>query len=327
MLQQRPRPSRSPRAGLTLLEVLLAASLGVILIGAIYAAIEQSWRLTRSGRIELERQQIARAVLRRIELDLRGTMFTPQVTTDDESSAVDDSGLAAAMASAGLNSSGSVASSNSGSTGSSTGSSNTGSSGSGSGSSTGSSTTSTTEEEGEVSWTASVGIRGSMTELVIDVSHTKPVAVTDVTASPLSTDLQTVTYGIGNADALVLSTGATGPLARSDADGFGLMRRQGDRSSIAASGDGGGTSMGSTQLLAPEISSIQFRYFNGLNWETEWDSVTNEGLPRAVEVTIVFDPPPATGRLLASSVSASSTQYRRVIAIPTSDPIMTEESY
>ncbi len=326
MLLQRPRRRRSARAGLTLLEVLLAAGLGVILLGAIYAAIEQSWRFTRSGRIELERQQIARAVLRRIELDLRGTMYTPQLTSEEDAGAVDDSGLAAAMASAGLNSSGSVASSNSGSTGSSSGS--TGSSGSGSGSSTGSgSTSTTTEEEGEVSWTASVGIRGSMTELVIDVSHTKPVAVTDVTASPLSTDLQTVTYGIGNSDALVLSTGATGPLARSDADGFGLMRRQGDRSSITPTGDGGGTSTGSTQLLAPEINSIQFRYFNGLSWETEWDSVTNEGLPRAVEVTIVFEPPPATGRLLASPVSASSTQHRRVIAIPTSDPIMTEESY
>jgi hypothetical protein len=319
MLTRRRSMSPARRAGLTLLEVLLAAGLGVILIGAIYAAIEQSWRLTRSGRIELERQQIARAVLRRIELDLRGTMFTPQTTSDAEAGAVDDSGLASALASAGLNSSGSVASANSGSTGSS------GSSGTGTGSTSGS--TSSTTEEGEVAWTASLGIRGSANELVIDVSHTKPVAVLDVTASPLSTDLQTVTYGIGNADAVVLAAGANGPLSRPDDDGLGLMRRQGDRSSIAESGDGSGTATGTTQLLAQEISSIQFRYFNGLSWETEWDSVTNEALPRAVEVTIVFDPPPAAGRLLASPVSASTTQYRRVIAIPTSDPILTEESY
>ncbi len=316
MLHSRQSRRRSFRAGLTLLEVLLAAGLGVILLGAIFAAIEQSWRFTRSGRIELERQQIARAVLRRIELDLRGTMYTPQITNDADASAVDDSELAAAMASAGLNASGSVASSSSGG------------SGTGSGTSTGSgSTSTTTEEEGEVAWTASVGIRGSMTELVIDVSHTKPVAVTDVTASPLSTDLQTVSYGVGNADAVVLATGATGPLSQADGDGLGLLRRQGDRSSITASGDGNGATTGTTQLLAPEISSVQFRYFNGLSWETEWDSVTNEALPRAVEVTIVFEPPPPTGRLLAAPVSASSTQYRRVIAIPTSDPIMTEESY
>ncbi len=39
--------------------------------------------------------------------------------------------------------------------------------------------------------------------------------------------------------------------------------------------------------IAPEIESIEFRYFDGQNWHRRWDEHAHERIPRAVEVTTV----------------------------------------
>ncbi len=65
------RHGGSNRGGLSLIEMMLAVGLGLLLVGGMYSAIDQSARQQSIGRVEMERMQIARAVLRRIELDLR----------------------------------------------------------------------------------------------------------------------------------------------------------------------------------------------------------------------------------------------------------------
>ena len=49
-------------AGFSLVEVMLSLTLAILLLGAIYAAIGQSWRITASGREEITRSQVARAI-------------------------------------------------------------------------------------------------------------------------------------------------------------------------------------------------------------------------------------------------------------------------
>lgn len=76
----------------------------------------------------------------------------------------------------------------------------------------------------------------------------------------------------------------------------GLYRRSIDRAVAAYRGD---TSLIEepdeyTQLVAGEIAQIQFRYFDGEEWQTEWDSVERNGFPPAVEITLVLDPARAT---------------------------------
>jgi hypothetical protein len=51
-------------------------------------------------------------------------------------------------------------------------------------------------------------------------------------------------------------------------------------------------------MLAPEVKSLQFRYFDGTNWADTWDStvigddtITPIGSPRAIEVRIGVLPP------------------------------------
>ncbi len=70
----------------------------------------------------------------------------------------------------------------------------------------------------------------------------------------------------------------------------GLLRRVTNRSSIElASEDGDVAELdGQTRLLAPEIVMLEFRYFNGLDWQPEWDSSIEKGFPLAVGIAIAI---------------------------------------
>src|SRR5437016_5936871 len=66
---------RRPRRGFTLLEVLVAISLSLLLIAALYSGLNLYWRYSTVGHDDVERALLARALLRRIALDVRSAMF------------------------------------------------------------------------------------------------------------------------------------------------------------------------------------------------------------------------------------------------------------
>jgi prepilin-type N-terminal cleavage/methylation domain-containing protein len=271
------------RRGLTLLELILAVSLGLVLIAGIYAAIDQSARRVSIGRIEMERVQIARAVLRRFELDLRAAMFSVETAVSDG----DSIGF-------GFSSD-----------------------------SESSSTSSSSETDGQ--WTGSLGIRGSDTEIWIDLSHIRrniDFATVDVNAT---SDLKTVAYFLDDSSRSI-EVDQNAPFVLRDDDGIGLARSEGDRSVLRSLNPTGGILPGTVQILAPEIDRLQFRYFDGLEWFETWDSALAGMLPRAVEVTIGFEAPEdRSGYMGNSTVSASTETFRLVVAIPVSDPLSAEE--
>lgn len=41
------------------------------------------------------------------------------------------------------------------------------------------------------------------------------------------------------------------------------------------------------QVIAPEMQSVRFRYFDGQHWQTAWDSQVQRSLPQAIELTLV----------------------------------------
>ncbi|HUQ72350.1 MAG TPA: prepilin-type N-terminal cleavage/methylation domain-containing protein [Planctomycetaceae bacterium] len=291
MRRNRCHRMSASRRGLTLVEMMLAALLSMVLLGGVYGALTQSWRYTTQGKLEAERNQIARAVLRRIELDIRAAMFDPKAaaaTTDTST----------------------VTSASSTSTGTSTSGSTSSSSG-----------------------TGSLGIRGSSTELWIDLSHVQRDLVFPDPTIIKGGDLQTVCWFLNgpgsvlgeSASATTTSSGFT----RVDLDGINLARSQGDRSvlrTLNAGGDSDTVLPGPTQVVAGEINALTFRYFDGLTWYEEWDSSTTTALPRAIEVTLGFDPPSNTdGPLLTSSVSAATATFRMVIVVPASNPAPPED--
>lgn len=53
-------------------------------------------------------------------------------------------------------------------------------------------------------------------------------------------------------------------------------------------------------LVSHRVASIAFRYFDGNQWVTEWNSWQQFGLPRAVEVTVTLQPPDNARRAIVS---------------------------
>ena len=75
----------------------------------------------------------------------------------------------------------------------------------------------------------------------------------------------------------------------------------------------------SARILAPEVASVAFRYFDGTTWNSTWDSAYVQKLPLAVEVTIgvrMTNEAGTAGRL----ASAGDHVYRHVIPITTMPP-------
>lgn len=268
------------RAAFSLLEVLLALTLAVLLLGAIFTAMDQSWRLTSGGRHEMERAQLARALVRRITSDVRSIAFVPPLVVDSDEETTTGS------------------------------------------------TTSEAGMEEEVT-TRSFGLRGDTFFVEMQISRPRrdlefsTDADGNITTNRTS-DLRVVSYLLSGSPAS--GTGAAASSSTTAALGSGLIRTEGDRlQSLQVEEQGGeSTSLSTTQVLAPEVNLLQFRYFDGLAWYTTWDSEQAGRLPRAVEVTLGFAPAASTGPALNVSASTSADQVRSVILLPIADPFPEE---
>lgn len=148
------------------------------------------------------------------------------------------------------------------------------------------------------------GIYGSSTSIEIDVSrlprpdeYTPRIGNTSTgSLGDMPSDVKTVGYYVqaprndGVQDSLgqlqqesVKSTGA------STAVNGGLIRRSVDRAvtqyayEIAQSDQ----LLSTGELIAPEVLAIEFQYFDGATWQTQWDGST-QGLPHVVKITIAM---------------------------------------
>ena len=92
---------------------------------------------------------------------------------------------------------------------------------------------------------------------------------------------------------------------------------------VEASGNAA-TQISNIQSVAPEVSALYFRYFDGRVWSESWDSDTMLRIPRAVEVTFAFPPPRRRSALFGSGSSQTMNTFRTVILIPVSDPFPKE---
>lgn len=167
---------------------------------------------------------------------------------------------------------------------------------------------------------AAPGIYGDSTQIQIDMSRTpKPSAgsmTTDILDSPAAPtgDVRSVTYMLvpGLMDGSIDSSG-------------GLVRYETDWASAATAASDGRLAtelMGQTPI-APEVTALQFSYWDGAEWVAEWDSQEREGLPQAVEAAITVVRPRADGEIPAASSSLDSTgddsarTYRLRVNVPT----------
>lgn len=307
----RPHPSSEGRAGFTLLEVVLALSLAVLLLGAIFTAMDQSWKMTSRGREEMERSQLARALMRKFAIDIRSIAYVaPPPTESDASSSSSSTATASTSGSSGSSTASTASSSGSGSSSSSSGNSSA---------TTGSASTTDTEEP----TARSIGIRGNSQRIEMHISRARrdlefSANLDGAKMRTHTSDLRVVTYQLGQPGGSALPGGA--PMQ-------GLIRMEGDRMATLMVEEKGAapTSLSLPQALAPEVANVQFRFFDGVAWFTVWDSEESGRLPRAVEIVITFGPSQAKlGPALRTNVSQSTNTFRSVVLIPISDPLPEE---
>lgn len=310
-----PHPSR----GFTLLEIVLALGLASLLLAALYTALQMHWSSSALGQVEMERTQVARALFRRIETDLRAVVFrdTPLTSSTDTASS---------------SSSGSTTSGTDSSSGASDNSSNSGSA-TASGSSGSTSSSATTTENYS---TQKTGVFGDSQMIVVHCSLPSRatrigVATNDntngVSAEDVNSDMQSVAYFLAGSGS-TLAQQFSGSLSSRLAQSTGLARLQGGRMAMQAADESGDLSSmaAGVKLLAPEVASISFEYFDGVSWTATWDSATSNSIPNAVRITIDFLPPVDTGGWYARPVSISTSRFQHTVALPLAQPYVSEDS-
>ncbi len=127
-------------------------------------------------------------------------------------------------------------------------------------------------------------------------------------------DIKNVTYFVQSPNAMgvqdsmdAFNDGTTAAIGMSS----GLVRRQIDRAILAYAEEIADSTrlMRTGQLIAPEVVSLEFAYFDGVQWTYTWDSST-QSLPWLVQITLGIQS--ATGEAkaeLETGVALSSLTY------------------
>ncbi|MDA1017842.1 MAG: prepilin-type N-terminal cleavage/methylation domain-containing protein [Planctomycetota bacterium] len=287
------RSDRAVRNGFTLLEVLMALGLTMLLIAAVYKAIDLHWSYQTAGRDQIERSQVARALLHRMSSDLKSIVFVvpPEKSNSEDEAATDADAT---------------------------------------------SQTTTTDVTDPLEG-STMGLKGTSDRLQILVSRPTRLVTTTKTSQvdgevTIASQQKTVSYFLADAGSGGL-TGAVGNLAAGGSAGAsfvtgiqGLARLEADRVAVEFADSQRDLDQLAAQakLLAPAVVSLQFRYFDGVEWVEAWDSNAYveqsvdgsieeviAGLPQAVEITLGLRNEQDTEEGIADQT------YRLVVSLPT----------
>tara|TARA_B100000029_G_scaffold30488_1_gene29240 strand:- start:476 stop:1393 length:918 start_codon:yes stop_codon:yes gene_type:complete len=293
------------RRGFTLVEVLVAVAMALLLLTAVYAAIDMHWRYADAGQLEMRRGQVARAVYSQLCIDIRSIQFQPpdpeeEEIEDDEADAGDDASL-------------------------------------------------DDVDVDELLQTVGLGVTGTSTRLTLHVNKPVPprslaLQLDDESGEPLDlveSEQRSVTWFLADLAGGELEGGAAARFADDQAllgaglistqsalDGpLGLARAEVDRLSgtLDAPAENDTTLSESARFLAPEVNSLVFRYFDGMDWQDEWDSQEQGAIPTAIEITIGFVEPGADDVLQVTAAGAIPSTYRFVVALPVAEAVVSED--
>ena len=320
------------RAAYTLLEVLLALALSVIVFGAIAMAIKIHLVALAQQQTTIERKQIARSVLEMMANDLRAAI---------QYKAADYSGLENLLATRQLATGPSMADPTSAMDPAATAEDLTSELEAAAAGATEDESEDESEEESaeepEVIDEEEVSFRptmiGNERVLMIDISRLprvdqyNPLIASAEALLQSPSDVKSIAYFYSSATGGVESevdfqeAAATG----------GLYRREVDRAVASFMGDIGLVTQPDAQskLLASEIAQISFRYFDGNDWQSDWDSEENDGFPPAIEISIVLDPARISKDNTTYAYNGFDREtmqvYRSVVHLPVAEVIEEEE--
>ena len=318
--QDGSRLPQSRRSAFTLIEMLLTLSMCVVLMTLVGGAMNFYIRDMSTAEDSFRQSEVASAVLQMIEDDLRMTITTRPVSTDGLADLL--SAAASPLSALGLDET-SGASDDPEALPDDTGLADDDLSGDPLAAETLDSLTGGTV-------LVSPGLIGSATQLQIDVSRLPRLeesvidpmmAVSGGQLLDRPSDVKTISYfvqemGSGNQnDALEkLATANSIPASSVNANQFsgGLVRREIDRAiHVEASSTGGiGRLTGTGELIAAEVASISFEYFDTINWLTTYSTDDSGFLPSAVRITLE----------LAGENDGDTRTFTHVVFLPMSHP-------
>jgi prepilin-type N-terminal cleavage/methylation domain-containing protein len=305
-------PCRSAvrRHAFTLLEVLLAISLSLVLLTALYSALKLHLTFAQRGPEQVRNSQRARAIVERIARDVRA-VIPPAAKAQSTGTSTSGTGSTGA-------SSGSTTNSTDGSTASTTGTTNTSTDG----------TTSSTSTEGTTTGTdayvAAYGVLGGTDWLQLYIANYLPnlddaeLAASTGSVAQISNVVR-VTYALTVLTTSADSKGRTQRLAlyRSEVASVGAERLDSasDDSDIRAT----------TTYLADDLAYVQFQYWDDLTatWLDSWGVDTPIAPPRAIKVFISLQKPEEyleSSLGMSGGLSTWEPNFQLVIPIATWDP-------
>lgn len=301
------------QSGFTLLELLISLGLLVLLTSSIAASLFLFMRTETAGRSRVERSQIVRAIYFRMTNDLRCVTYREELkeaedeegitAAEDDSQAEDDNTVPELIS------------------------------------------------PDDAYGNRTDGLYGNSTTLVIYTSRplrTPPKLSIAEGSSGEYSDLPPSSEGYysgsgyravswflagESSSGLAASVGPSQTGDEETSAGGGLARMDGDALDLMFSANEMGFDdarmTGQAQVLAPEVTSLSFRYFDGFEWTDSWDSSAMERLPNAVEVTLELS---ATGEaeadqtlLLDSEADDEEARtVRFVISLQVAPPPLTE---
>ena len=175
---------------------------------------------------------------------------------------------------------------------------------------------------------------GTETALTVDVSHLprldeyNPLVASNSEEVQLPSDLKAISYFIGRPSAGD-NSGRNSLFSDQVNELGGLYRRNIDRAVANYAGEEGIMDFADSyaDLISPEVVELTFRYFDGEQWNTEWDNFERGGFPLAVEIVVTMDP----NRLNSDDPDSYSgfdpntmQRYRSVVNLPVSEIIEPE---
>jgi len=228
------------RNAFTLFEVVLAIGLAVVLVGLLATAVHLYLVAIDAGRNEVEQTQLARAILQRMSDDIRAAF---QFSEQDVSSVAT---LAEETGSFDLESLDEE------------------------------DPDTTTDSEDDTAIADNLvpppvpGVYGNLNELQVDISRIPRfdeidamIALAGQAGTEHLSDIRTVSYFMSTNAPIGASTAAAVGISANNMSYGGLYRREMDRATAEFSAtSAGGLSTDTAVLLAPEVTWVDFRYFN-----------------------------------------------------------------
>jgi len=186
------------------------------------------------------------------------------------------------------------------------------------------------------------GMIGNQTQIQFDISRlprmeqwTQTLSDTPGVLADVPSDVKTVTYYVqppgttaGVADPLqgYLPSSAVG----GEVAAGGLVRRELDRAASKWATESGGLTglLMTGELVATEVVSISFEYFDGVIWQIFWNSDETGSMPKAIRVTLTVADETATSNVdtLSTGIAAGTRTFTHIVQLPVGSSSSTASS-